>query len=195
METTTAKNNSRSTNYNDKDNQLVFQVRCTQLIGMEAFDSTHLHTAACHTSGIRLLHVDNPDLTSVTGTTVLHITHFPADNQVRENLIHNVPSLASVSGGIVTYHGATKQTLSRPSEDSRDPPEGGQDILHQFNSEYNSMYMANLSSLLLLCGDVESNPGPTDRDEGPATQNLQTDEVSLEICICQILCGHTVKIV
>ena len=76
------------------------------------------------------------------------------------------------------------------AEDSKDSPGGGPDILDQFNLEYQarqniSMYTADLSRLLLLCGDIESNPGPTDRDEDSVTQNQQTDEVSTGICICQ----------
>ncbi len=147
--------------------ELVFQDLCALRRVIKASDS--LHTAVLYTTGILLVPVDSPDLTLLTGTA----TQCPSDNQVRENLIHNLPSMTSVS-----------------DEDSKDSPSGEPDILDQLNSEHRgrqniSMYTADLSKLLLLCGDIESNPGPTDRDEDPVTENQQTDEVSTEICICQ----------
>ncbi len=148
-------------------------------MGKDVFDSTYLHTAV---PGVRVIPVDSPDLTPPTGTTAVHITHFPPDNQVRENLIHNVASVTSVSVEIVAYHEVTRQILSRPSEDSRDPPAGGPDIQARQNIP---MYTADLSRLLLLCGDIESNPGPTDRGADCVTRNQQTDDVSVEICIFQ----------
>ncbi len=152
-------------------------------MGDKAFNSTNLHTAVLHTTGIEVIPVGSPDLTPLTGTT----TQFPADNQVRENLIHNLSSMANVSVETMSYHGTTRQTLHSPSENSRDSPVGGPDIPDQFNSEYRarqniSMYTANVHRLLLLCGDIESNLGPTDRDGDPLTQNQQTDGVSVNIC-------------
>ncbi len=61
---------------------------------------------------------------------------------------------------------------------------------HQFSSEHQGrqnmyMYTADLSTLLRLCDDIESNPGPTDRDVDPPTQNQETDEVGIETCTFQ----------
>ncbi len=63
-------------------------------------------------------------------------------------------------------------------------------IPHQFSSEHQGrqnmyMYTADLSTLLQLCGDIESNPGPTDRNVEPPTQNQETDGVSIETCTFQ----------
>ena len=142
-----------------------------------------LHTAVLYTAGTRPLPVDNADLAPLNGTTGPHIRHIPADNQVRENLMHNELSVASFSVETAACYGATRQNLNMPSEDIRDPPAGEPDKLDQFKSEHRvrqniSMYTTNLSRLLLLCGDIESNPGPSDRDGDSLTMNQEIDGVS-----------------
>ena len=71
-----------------------------------------------------------------------------------------------------------------PTAGSSDLSARRSDILDEFSSEEGDR---DLTTLLLLCGDVESNPGPTDDDVEPPPQNQQTDEVSSDMrCFCKI---------
>ncbi len=147
-----------------------------------------LHIAVLGTTGIRLLPhvpVDSRNLALLTGTG-LHITHVPANKQVREILIYDVAFMPSVSAETKQHPEVARQTDYRCGPDSRYSLMGQLDILDEFASEDGNrlkifVYMADLRTLLLLCGDIESNPGPSNGDRKP--QNQETDGVGLHIFI------------
>ncbi len=115
------------------------------------------------------------DLDIVTGI-ILHIGNLQPAKKVRDIFIFDMPYLevctaSSLCTEITSVMRGAMHTRERP------------DILDHCNSEERdgqsiSPYTADLSALLLLCGDVESNPGPTTTGEKPHPQSQQTEEVS-----------------
>ncbi len=111
----------------------------------------------------------------VTGI-ILHIGNLQPAKQVRDIFMFDMPYLEVYTASrlcteVTSVMRGTMHTGER------------QDILDYCNSEERegqsiSPYTADLSALLLLCGDVESNPGPTTTGEKPDPQSQQTEEVS-----------------
>ena len=158
-------------------------------MGNGALVNINPHTAAdLYTTGIRLLSVDIPDLTLLTGTG-LHITEVPAENQVRELLMYDVAFMSNVSRETKprSEHGeVTRQIVRSPGSDSRNSSAGLCDIVDEVsfddgNRQNISTYTTDVRSLLLLCGDIESNPGPATTGLKPPPRNRRIARVSLDI--------------
>ncbi len=157
-------------------------------MGKEALANTCLHTTDLYTTGIRILPVCSPDLTLLAGTTGLHITEVPAETQVREILMYDMAFMANVSCETKPcrkHAEITRQHLYRPGADSRNSSSGRSDILDEFRLNHGkrqiiSIYTADLSTLLLLCGDIESNPGPANTGLKPPPRNRRRARVSID---------------
>ncbi len=153
-------------------------------MGNESLDKTSLQTAALYTTGIQLLPVNIPDLTLLIGTG-LHITRIPAHSQVREVQVYDLVLMPIVSSESKAHSEITSQTDYTPTPRSRYSMVGPSNIIGEFilKDSNNAMSTADLIMLLLMCGDIESNPGPADRDVDLPQQNRQMDRVRPEIFI------------
>ncbi len=164
--------------------ELVFQALCALPVGTEHSDNTRVQTADLYTTG---KHVHPINIQSVTGTD-LHITDAPTNNQTREILVHDRAIVSGVSTKTKTHPEGKRQSDYRPCADTGDSSWGRSDITDEFRSgdghrgEHSiSMYTADLSTLLLQCGDIEPNPGPTDEDVKPPHLNHKSSEVSRDM--------------
>ncbi len=106
----------------------------------------------------------------------IHFRNVPADRQVREILMHGVLIEPE------TYSSAINETLyKRQADRVVSAAVGGLEMSHYFEDRHRSRIpvdLPDLRGLLLLCGDVESNPGPTDRKHPAFHQGQEADEVS-----------------
>ncbi len=151
-------------------------------MGNDSLDETSLQTSALYTTGIQLFPVNIPGLTLLIGTG-LHITHVPTDSQVRRIPAYDGVLMPIVSSETKAHSEITIQTDYKPSPGSRYSMAGRSNIAGELilKDSNNSMSTADLSTLLLLCGDIESNPGPADRDVELPRENRQTGTVRLRI--------------
>ncbi len=150
-------------------------------MGNKAWANASLHTADLYTTAIRVLPVDIQDLTLLTGTG-LNINAVPAENNARELLMYDVAFMANVSCYTKLLHEhaeVTSQTLYRPGADSGNSSTRRSDILDEFSLILDELTsVPDLSTLLLLlCGDVESNPGPADSPQNQGTAKVGIDSM------------------
>ncbi len=135
-------------------------------MGNEALEST----AEVNTAGMRVFPVEIPDRILNIGSG-LNISNIPSDSQVRAIVMRDVASMPNVFHEPKPYTEATRQADYKRSSNLSS-------ALDEFSLEEGDR---DLRTLLLLCGDIESNPGPTDDDVGRPPQNQQTDEVSSDM--------------
>ncbi len=135
----------------------------------EALDNAGVERASLYTTGIQLLPTDNSDLTLLTGSG-LYFTDVPDEKQGRGIMANGVGFMHSTSGETNRHAVVSSHTVYRPGSD-------------WFRSEQMArqcipVNAVDRSTLVLLCGDIESNPGPKDNDVEPPRQKQKTDAVS-----------------
>ncbi len=166
-----------------RDHKL-FQALCALQMANKAVVNVSLQRALLYTIGIQVLPASIPDLTLLTGGG-LNITDVPIDNRVREYPVCGVALMSSAPPRIKPRPEVTRQTSNTTSRDSSASLTVRLNSLDTFRSKNLArhsiaVYAADLSTLLLLCGDIEANPGPTAKDVEPLTQTHQQARVGIE---------------
>ena len=163
-----------------RDHKL-FQALCALQMANKAVVNISLPRALLYTVGLQVLPASIPDLTLLTGSG-LNITDVLIDNRVRDFPVCGVPLMSSAPPPLPEVTRQTSNTTSTASRASLAVRLNSLDMFRSKNLARHSIavYAADLSTLLLLCGDIEANPGPTAKDVEPLTQTHQQARVGIE---------------
>ncbi len=165
----------------------MFQALCALPVGKKESDNTRVQTADLYTTGKQVPPINMPGLSG----SDLHINDVTANNQAREVLVYDMVFFSGISSKIKPPSDVTRQTDYGPKVDTGDSSWRRSDITDEFTpgdrGEHSiPMYTADLSTLLLQCGDIESNPGPTDEDVKRPHLNQKSGEVSRDMHACKL---------
>ena len=141
-------------------------------------ETKHPQTVPLYTTGFQVIPAQHAGVVIVAGTGL----HIKPHTKVRNFVLFDRPS-CDIYAEFKPYK-EMREAVYRPGLD-RTERSGITDYSNQEdlnrqsvpvyaayrNMPVTPLYTADLKDLLLLCGDVESNPGPTERDENvPDTQ-------------------------